>query len=108
MARYVAKNVVAAGMATRCEVQLAYAIGFADPVSVTVDTYGTGIIDDNRIAAIVGEMFQLKPAGIIESLNLLQPIYKKTAAYGHFGRELPEFGWEKTDKVEDLRKAIGQ
>lgn len=108
VARYVAKNVVAAGLATRCEVQLAYAIGFAEPVSVTVDTYGTGTIDDNRISAIISEMFQLKPAGIIESLNLLQPIYKKTAAYGHFGRELPEFGWEKTDKVEDLRKATGQ
>ena len=108
MARYVAKNVVAAGMATRCEVQLAYAIGFAEPVSIAVDTYGTGTIDDNRISAIVKELFQLKPAGIIESLNLLQPIYKKTAAYGHFGRELPEFGWEKTDKVEDLRKAAGQ
>ena len=107
VARYVAKNVVAAGMASRCEVQLAYAIGFAEPVSITVDTYGTGAIDDNRIAAMVKEIFRLKPAEIIETLDLLRPIYKKTAAYGHFGRELPEFGWEKTDKAEELRKAAG-
>ncbi|MCZ6843184.1 MAG: methionine adenosyltransferase [SAR324 cluster bacterium] len=108
VARYVAKNVVAAGLATRCEVQLAYAIGFAEPVSITVDTYGTGIINDNRIAALVREIFKLKPAEIIETLDMLRPIYKKTAAYGHFGRELPEFRWENVDKVEDLRRAMGQ
>ncbi|MCZ6558111.1 MAG: methionine adenosyltransferase, partial [SAR324 cluster bacterium] len=107
VARYVAKNVVAAGLATRCEVQLAYAIGFAEPVSITVDTYGTGIIEDNRIAALVREIFKLKPAEIIETLDMLRPIYKKTAAYGHFGRELPEFRWENVDKVEDLRRAMG-
>ncbi|MCZ6629441.1 MAG: methionine adenosyltransferase [SAR324 cluster bacterium] len=108
VARYVAKNVVAAGLATRCEVQLAYAIGFAEPVSITVDTYGTGIINDNRIAALVREIFKLKPAEIIETLDMLRPIYKKTAAYGHFGRELPEFRWENVDKVEDLRRAMGR
>ncbi|MCZ6645043.1 MAG: methionine adenosyltransferase [SAR324 cluster bacterium] len=108
VARYVAKNVVAAGLATRCEVQLAYAIGFAEPVSITVDTYGTGIIEDNRIAALVREIFKLKPAEIIETLDMLRPIYKKTAAYGHFGRELPEFRWENVDKVEDLRRAMGR
>ncbi len=105
MARYVAKNVVAAGLAARCEVQLAYAIGYADPVSVTVDTYGTGTVDDEKIGAVVKEVFKLKPKEIIETLDLLRPIYKKTAAYGHFGRELPEFGWEKTDKVDDLKHA---
>ncbi len=108
VARYVAKNVVAAGLASRCEVQLAYAIGFAEPVSITVDTYGTGIIEDSRIAALVREIFKLKPAEIIETLDMLRPIYKKTAAYGHFGRELPEFCWEKVDKVEHLRRAMGK
>jgi S-adenosylmethionine synthetase len=105
MARYVAKNVVAAGLAARCEVQLAYAIGYAEPVSVAVDTYGTGIMEDERIASIVREIFKLKPKEIISTLDLLRPIYKKTAAYGHFGRELPEFSWEKADRVEDLRRA---
>ncbi|MCZ6556611.1 MAG: methionine adenosyltransferase domain-containing protein, partial [SAR324 cluster bacterium] len=98
----------AAGLVTRCEVQLAYAIGFAEPVSITVDTYVTGIINDNRIAALVREIFKLKPAEIIETLDMLRPIYKKTAAYGHFGRELPEFRWENVDKVEDLRRAMGR
>ncbi len=106
MARYVAKNVVASGLATRCEVQLAYAIGFADPVSVTVDTMGTGKIPDEKIGALVKEHFQLKPADIIRKLDLLKPIYQKTAAYGHFGRELPEFGWERTDKAEGLAQAV--
>lgn len=106
MARYVAKNVVASGLATRCEVQLAYAIGFAEPVSVTVDTMGTGKIPDEKIGALVKEHFQLKPADIIRKLDLLKPIYQKTAAYGHFGRELPEFGWERTDKAEGLAQAI--
>jgi len=106
-ARYVAKNIVAAGLATRCEVQVAYAIGFAEPVSVAVETFGTGKVDETRLAAMVREIFQLKPAGIIKSLDLLRPIYKKTAAYGHFGRELPEFTWERKDKVDDLRRAGG-
>ena len=105
MARYVAKNVVASGLAKKCEVQLAYAIGFAEPVSVSVDTFGTGTISDDRIGALVREHFQLKPADIIKTLDLLRPIYRKTAAYGHFGRELPEFNWEKTDKADGLRQA---
>ena len=106
MARYVAKNIVAAGLAKRCEVQLAYAIGYPDPVSVMVDTFGTGNADENRLAAVVREVFALKPAEIIRSLDLLRPIYRKTAAYGHFGRELPEFTWEARDKVEALQAAI--
>jgi S-adenosylmethionine synthetase len=106
MARYVAKNIVAAGLARRCEVQLAYAIGFPEPVSVMVDTFGTGTADENRISAVVREVFSLKPAEIIRSLNLLRPIFKKTAAYGHFGRELPEFTWEAPDKGEELQAAI--
>jgi S-adenosylmethionine synthetase len=106
MARYVAKNIVAAGLATRCEVQLAYAIGFPEPVSVHIDTFGTGKVQDNRISAVVRELFGLKPAEIIRTLDLLRPIYRKTAAYGHFGRELPEFTWERTDKANDLKKAL--
>ncbi|HEX7928381.1 MAG TPA: methionine adenosyltransferase [bacterium] len=105
MARYVAKNVVASGLAKRCEVQIAYAIGFPDPVSVNVNTFGTATVPEARISAVVREVFELKPAGIIRSLDLLRPIYRKTAAYGHFGRELPEFTWEKKDKADDLRKA---
>jgi S-adenosylmethionine synthetase len=105
MARYVAKNVVASGLAKRCEVQIAYAIGFPDPVSVNVNTFGTATVPEARINAVIREVFELKPAGIIRSLNLLRPIYRKTAAYGHFGRELPEFTWEKKDKADDLRKA---
>ena len=107
MARYVAKNVVASGLAKRCEVQLAYAIGFAEPVSVTVDTFGTGTQPDDKISALVREHFQLKPADIIRTLDLLRPIYRNTAAYGHFGRALPDFNWEKTDKAEGLRQAAG-
>ena len=106
MARYVAKNIVAAGLAKRCEVQIAYAIGFPEPVSVMVDTFGTGTADEERISAVVREVFSLKPRDIITALNLLRPIYKKTAAYGHFGRELPEFTWEVTDKVSSLRTAL--
>ena len=105
MARYMAKNVIAAGLADRCELQLAYAIGYHKPVSVKIDTFGTGTIPDSRISAIVREHFDLSPAGIVDSLDLLQPIYEKTAAYGHFGRELPEFRWEQTDKAEGLRAA---
>jgi S-adenosylmethionine synthetase len=107
MARYVAKNIVAAGLADRAEVQLAYAIGVAEPVSVRVDTFGTGKVDDAAIAATVRANFNLTPKGIIESLNLRRPIYKKTAAYGHFGRTGDTFTWEKTDKADALREKAG-
>jgi S-adenosylmethionine synthetase len=107
MARYIAKNVVAAGLAERVEIQLAYAIGVADPVSVTVDAFDTGKIDQNKISELVRENFQLTPRGIIESLDLRRPIYKKTASYGHFGRSEPEFTWEKPDKAEKLRQQAG-
>jgi S-adenosylmethionine synthetase len=103
MARYIAKNVVAAGLADRVEIQLAYAIGVADPVSVSVDTFGTGKIDQNKISELVRENFQLTPRGIIESLDLRKPIYKKTASYGHFGRTEPGFTWEQTDKAAKLK-----
>jgi S-adenosylmethionine synthetase len=106
MARYIAKNIVAAKLADKCEVQLAYVIGVADPVSVLIDTKGTGALDDSKIETIVRKVFPLTPAGIIKHLKLLRPIYRKTAAYGHFGRELPEFTWEKKDMVSKLRKYI--
>jgi S-adenosylmethionine synthetase len=107
MARYVAKNIVAAGIADRCEVQLAYAIGVAEPVSVLIDTRGTSKIEESKLSDIVRENFKLTPSGIIESLNLRRPIFKKTAAYGHFGRTEPEFTWERTDKADALRRAAG-
>jgi len=107
MARYVAKNVVAAGLATRCMVQLAYAIGVAEPVSVLIDTFNTGLIDDDKISEIVRGHFKLTPKAIIETLDLRRPIYKKTAAFGHFGRTEPEFGWERTDKAEAMRADAG-
>jgi S-adenosylmethionine synthetase len=107
MARYIAKNIVAAGIADRAEVQLAYAIGVADPVSVMVDTFGTGQIDQHQLESLVRKHFKLTPQGIIESLNLLRPVYKKTAAYGHFGRPDPDFTWEKTDKAAILKKEAG-
>ena len=107
MARYIAKNIVAAGIADRAEVQLAYAIGVADPVSVMVDTFGTGQIDQGQLENLIRKHFKLTPQGIIESLNLLRPIYKKTAAYGHFGRPDPDFTWEKTDKAAILKKEAG-
>ncbi len=107
MGRYVAKNLVAAGLCEKCEVQVAYAIGVAEPVSVMVDTSNTGKIPSARIAQIVREVFDLRPRAIIEELDLLRPIYKKTAAYGHFGRELPEFTWERTDKVAIIREKAG-
>ncbi len=107
MARYVAKNVVAAGLATRCMVQLAYAIGVAEPVSVLIDTFDTGLIDDNKISEIVRAQFKLTPKGIIETLDLRRPIYKKTAAFGHFGRTEPEFTWERTNKAEAIRSDAG-
>jgi S-adenosylmethionine synthetase len=106
-ARYVAKNIVAAGLAKKCEVQVAYAIGIARPVSVLVETFGTGRIPDDKIAKLVEKHFDLRPKGIIHSLNLLRPIYGKTAAYGHFGRDEPEFSWEATDKVSALRDDAG-
>jgi S-adenosylmethionine synthetase len=106
-ARHVAKNVVAAGLASRCEVQLAYAIGVAEPVSVSVETFGTNKIEETKIIELIRKNFELKPAGLIRELNLLRPIYQKTAAYGHFGRELPEFTWEVTDKANDLRIQAG-
>jgi S-adenosylmethionine synthetase len=105
MARYIAKNIVAAGLATRCEIQLAYAIGVADPVSVFVDTKGTGKIDDYKLSEIVRDNFKLTPRGIIDTLDLRKPIYKKTAAYGHFGRS--EFSWERIDKAEQLKSDAG-
>jgi S-adenosylmethionine synthetase len=105
--RWVAKNVVAAGLAKRCEVQVAYAIGKAQPVGVFIETFGTGVVSDEEIQQAVLEVFDLRPAAIIEDLDLLRPIYARTAAYGHFGRELPEFTWERTDRVEELRKATG-
>ncbi len=107
MARYAAKNIVAAGLADRCMVQLAYAIGVADPVSVLVDTGGTGRVEETRLANLVREHFQLTPQGIIMELKLRQPIYRRTAAYGHFGRDGEGFTWEKTDKAEALREAAG-
>jgi S-adenosylmethionine synthetase len=107
MARYVAKNIVAAGLADRCELQLAYAIGVADPVSVYVDTQGTGRVDDERICTLVREFFPLTPRGIIQTLDLRRPIFRKTAAGGHFGRSEPEFTWERTDRAKKLAEAAG-
>jgi len=106
-ARYVAKNIVAAGLARQCQVQVSYAIGIARPINITVYTEGTGVISDDAIAKLVLEHFDLRPKGIVQMLDLLRPIYQKTAAYGHFGREEPEFSWERTDKVAALRAAAG-
>ena len=108
MGRYVAKNIVAAGLADRCEVQFAYAIGFPDPVSVHVDTFGTGKIDNAKIDKAILEVFNFKPAAIIKQLNLLRPIYSKTTNYGHFGKidDLSSITWEKTDKTAALKKAV--
>jgi S-adenosylmethionine synthetase len=107
MARYIAKNIVAAGLATRAEVQLAYAIGVAEPVSVMVDTFGTAVIPEEKITELVRQNFSLTPKAIIETLDLRRPVYKQTAAYGHFGRTGPGFTWEKTDRADALRKAAG-
>ncbi len=107
MARYVAKNIVAAGLASKCEVQLAYAIGVADPVSVMINTFGTGKIPSNRIAEIVQDEFDMRPAAIIQQLDLLRPVYRQTAAYGHFGRELLGFTWEITDRIDALCSKAG-
>jgi len=106
MCRYIAKNIVAAGLAEKCEIQIAYTIGRAEPVSVLVGAYSTGILPSAELTKIVQKVFDLRPAAIIEKLDLLRPIYRKTSNYGHFGRELPEFNWEKTDMVETLKKAV--
>jgi S-adenosylmethionine synthetase len=105
--RYVAKNIVAAGLAERCEIQISYAIGVAEPTSITIETFGTANIPEDRIEALVREHFDLRPYSIVNMLDLIRPIYRKTAAYGHFGREEPEFTWERTDKAEELRSAAG-
>ncbi|MCI5191075.1 MAG: methionine adenosyltransferase [Candidatus Electrothrix sp. AS4_5] len=107
MGRYVAKNIVAAGLASTVEVQVAYAIGVAKPVSINVNTFGTGKVSEERLVQLVDDIFDLRPKAIIQQLDLLRPIYNKTAAYGHFGRELPEFTWERTDKAEELKAAAG-
>ncbi len=107
MGRYVAKNIVAAGLADTVEVQVAYAIGIAQPVSINVNTFGTGKVSDELLIQLVRQTFDLRPKAIIQQLNLLRPIYHQTAAYGHFGRELPDFTWERTDKAEELRSAAG-
>ena len=106
MARYIAKNIVAAGLADKCDVQLAYAIGVSKPVSIMVNTYGTGTVPDERITEAVKQVFDMTPKGIIEHLNLRRPIYRKTAVYGHFGRDDPDFTWERTDKAAELRKHV--
>jgi len=106
-ARWVAKNLVAAGVADRVTIQIAYAIGVVEPVSIMVETHGTGKVEESKLEACVRDVFDLRPAGIIKSLDLLRPIYRKTAAYGHFGRELPEFTWERTDRVEEIRSYLG-
>ena len=106
-ARWVAKHIVAAGAARRCEIQVAYAIGVAHPVSIMVETFGTETVDPAKIATMAREVFDLRPAAIIRDLDLLRPIYSQTSAYGHFGRELPDFTWESTDRAEVLRKAAG-
>jgi S-adenosylmethionine synthetase len=105
-ARWVAKHVVAAGAASRCEVQVAYAIGVAKPVSLMVETFGTNVVADDVIEKAVQDVFDLRPRAIIEQLDLLKPKYRKTAAYGHFGRDLPEFTWEQLSKLEDLKSAL--
>ncbi|ACE82640.1 methionine adenosyltransferase [Cellvibrio japonicus] len=104
--RYVAKNIVAAGLADKCEIQVSYAIGVAEPTSISINTFGTGKLPDAEIIKLVREHFDLRPRGLIEMLNLKRPIYRQTAAYGHFGRELPDFTWEKTDKADALKKAL--
>ena len=107
MGRYVAKNIVAAGLASEVEVQIAYAIGISNPVSININTFGTGKVSNERIKELVVNHFDLRPKAIIQHLDLLRPIYEKTAAYGHFGRERSEFTWEKTDKADELRDAAG-
>ncbi|MCP4120441.1 MAG: methionine adenosyltransferase domain-containing protein, partial [Bacteroidetes bacterium] len=105
--RYVAKNVVAAGLADRCEIQVSYAIGVSEPTSVSVNTFGTGKVNDDKLVALIAEHFDLRAGGLVKMLNLLRPIYHATAAYGHFGREESEFTWEQTDKADALRASAG-
>ena len=105
--RYVAKNIVAAGLAERCEIKVSYAIGVAEPTSISINTFGTGKIEDNRLIELIREHFDLRPYGLVQMLDLIKPIYQQTAAYGHFGREEPEFTWENTDKADALRDAAG-
>ena len=107
MGRHIAKNIVAAGLSKKCEIQIAYAIGVAQPVSVMVDLMGTGVVPKKKVEELVTEVFDLRPAAIIEHLDLLRPIYRKTSAYGHFGRNEPEFSWEKTDIADVLREKAG-
>jgi S-adenosylmethionine synthetase len=107
MGRHIAKNIVAAGLSKKCEIQIAYAIGIAEPVSVMVDLMGTGVIPKKKVEELVTEVFDLRPAAIIEYLDLLRPIYRKTAAYGHFGRNEPEFSWENTDIAKVLKEKLG-
>ncbi len=104
--RYVAKNIVAAGLADKCEIQISYAIGVAEPTSISVDSFGTGKLSDDEIAVLIGDHFDLRPKGLVDMLDLKRPIYQKTAAYGHFGREDADFTWEKTDKADALKKAL--
>jgi S-adenosylmethionine synthetase len=106
MARYIAKNIVAAGLADKCEIQISYAIGIAHPISVFVNTFGTGKLPDEEILVLVQKNFDLRPKAIIDHLRLLRPIYRKTAVFGHFGRDDPDFTWERTDKAEELKKAL--
>ena len=105
--RYVAKNIVAAGLADRCEIQVSYAIGVAEPTSVSINTFGTGKVSDEKLVELIAEHFDLRAGGLVTMLNLLRPIYKATAAYGHFGREEAEFTWEQTDKAEALKASAG-
>ena len=107
MGRHIAKNIVAAGLSKKCEIQIAYAIGVAQPVSVMVDLMGTGVVEKHSVEEIVQDVFDLRPAAIIEYLDLLRPIYRKTAAYGHFGRNDPDFTWEKTNMAEAIREKAG-
>jgi S-adenosylmethionine synthetase len=104
--RYVAKNIVAAGLAERCEIQISYAIGVTEPTSISVNSFGTGKLTDDEIALLIRENFDLRPQGLIEMLDLKRPIYRPTAAYGHFGRELDNFTWERTDRAESLKRAL--
>ena len=104
--RYVAKNIVAAGLADRCEIQISYAIGVSEPTSISINTFDTGKLSDEKIAELVREHFDLRPRGLIEMLDLRRPIYRQTAAYGHFGRTGADFTWEKTDKISELQKAL--
>ena len=107
MGRHIAKNIVAAGLAKKCEVQIAYAIGVAQPVSIMVDLMGTGAVSSSRVREIIIDVFDLRPAAIIEYLDLLRPIFRKTSAYGHFGREEPEFTWEMTNKAAEIKEKAG-